>query len=53
MLRSEYPSRSVESTEARIRMIHGGEGEAGTGEVCRGAGSYRSLCCRGEIRGLS
>ncbi len=34
-------------------MIHGGEGDAGTGEVNRRPGRFHSLCCgrEAEVRG--
>ncbi len=32
------------------QMIHAGEGDAGTGEVCRRPGTYRSLCCSQDLR---
>ena len=30
-------------------MIHGGEGEAGTGDVNRRPGRFNSLCCAAEV----
>jgi len=30
-------------------VIHDGEGEAGTGEVNRRPGRFRSLCCAAEV----
>ncbi len=32
-----------------VPVMHGGEGEAGTGEINRRPGRFRSLCCAADI----